>query len=279
MKTSISIGSAYYNGEDWDELVDYTVEAEKLGVDQVWSAEAWGMDAIVPLAYIAAKTEKIKLGTDQDIEIVRALRDHTDAKFRIDANTAWTASQTIENSLALQELGVEFLEQPLPAEDWDGMREVFAHSALPVIADESCVIESDVDRCAGFFHGVNIKLTKCGGMTPGRRMILHAKELGMQYVKEYFSTVVEHYEIGGKHFKEAKGYEYYGNAAEAIAAMGLDAMAEMYAGVNTFGTPEQIIEQLHGQKEILGCDHNVLVIPKYGSMSQQEAIDSTSLFA
>ena len=63
MKISISIGSAYYNGEDWDDLVDYTQEADKLGVDQAWSAEAWGMDAIVPLAYLAAKTEKIKLGT------------------------------------------------------------------------------------------------------------------------------------------------------------------------------------------------------------------------
>ena len=63
MKISISIGSAYYNGEDWDELVEYTQAADKLGVDQAWSAEAWGMDAIVPLAYLAAKTEKIKLGT------------------------------------------------------------------------------------------------------------------------------------------------------------------------------------------------------------------------
>ena len=63
MKTAISIGSAYYNGEDWDDLVDYTVAAEKMGVDQAWSAEAWGMDAIVPLAYLAAKTERIKLGT------------------------------------------------------------------------------------------------------------------------------------------------------------------------------------------------------------------------
>lgn len=63
MKISISIGSAYYNGEDWDDLVEYTQEADKLGVDQAWSAEAWGMDAIVPLAYLAAKTEKIKLGT------------------------------------------------------------------------------------------------------------------------------------------------------------------------------------------------------------------------
>jgi F420-dependent oxidoreductase-like protein len=63
MKTAIGIGSAYYNGEDWDELVDYTVEADRMGVDYVWSAEAWGMDAIVPLAYVAAKTENIKLGT------------------------------------------------------------------------------------------------------------------------------------------------------------------------------------------------------------------------
>ncbi len=63
MKTGIGIGSAYYNGEDWDELVDYTVTADKMGVDYVWSAEAWGMDAIVPLAYVAARTSNIKLGT------------------------------------------------------------------------------------------------------------------------------------------------------------------------------------------------------------------------
>jgi F420-dependent oxidoreductase-like protein len=63
MKVAIGIGSAYYNGEDWNELVDYTVAADKMGVDYVWSAEAWGMDAVVPLAYLAAKTQHIKLGT------------------------------------------------------------------------------------------------------------------------------------------------------------------------------------------------------------------------
>ena len=63
MRVAISIGSAYYNGEDWDQLVDYTMAADRLGVDQAWSAEAWGMDAIVPLAYLAAKTERIHLGT------------------------------------------------------------------------------------------------------------------------------------------------------------------------------------------------------------------------
>ena len=101
----------------------------------------------------------------------------------------------------------------------------------------------------------------------------------MQYVKEYFATVVEHYEIGGAHFKGTQGYEYYGNAAEAISAMGLDTMAEMYASVNTFGTPKEIVEHLRSQKEVLGCDHDVLMIPKYGSMSQEEAESSVRLFA
>ncbi len=63
MRTAIGIGSAYYAGEDWPELVSYTVEAERLGIDQAWSAEAWGMDAIVPLAFLAARTERIRLGT------------------------------------------------------------------------------------------------------------------------------------------------------------------------------------------------------------------------
>jgi len=108
---------------------------------------------------------------------------------------------------------------------------------------------------------------------------VRAKEKGEQYVKEYFATVADHYEIGGAHFKETKGYEFYGNAADAIEAMGLEAMAEMYAGVNTFGTPDQIVEQLREQKEILGVDHDVLVIPKYGSMSQAEAEASIALVA
>jgi len=123
---------------------------------------------------------KIKLGTDHDIEIVRALRRHTDAIFRIDANTAWTAEQTIGFAPELKALGVEFIEQPLKADDWTGMKRVFAECALPVIADESCQNEKDVERCAGFFHGINIKLTKAGGLTPARRMIAEARRRGLK---------------------------------------------------------------------------------------------------
>src|SRR4030095_430321 len=123
---------------------------------------------------------KIKLGTPNDLEIVRELRRHTDAVFRIDANTAWSAEQTIAFAPELKGLGVEFLEQPLRADDWEGMRRVFRECVLPVFADESCAVEADVPRCAGFFHGINIKLTKAGGLTPARRMIARARELDLQ---------------------------------------------------------------------------------------------------
>ena len=123
---------------------------------------------------------KIKLGTEQDLEIIQTLRQHTDATFRIDANCAWTVEQTIEMSHQLKELGVEFIEQPLAADDWDGMKSVYESSVLPVLADESCRTESDVERCHGYFHGINIKLMKCGGLTPARRMIDKAKSLGLQ---------------------------------------------------------------------------------------------------
>jgi len=119
----------------------------------------------------------------------------------------------------------------------------------------------------------------CGQLVFCHEDAERARELGERYVKEYFFTVVEHYEIGGSHFKDTKGYEHYGTAADAISAMGLDKMAEMYAGVNTFGTPDEIVEKIRGQKEILGVDHDVLVIPKYGSMSQEEAEHSLALFA
>jgi L-alanine-DL-glutamate epimerase-like enolase superfamily enzyme len=123
---------------------------------------------------------KIKLATMDDLAIVAALRAHTDAVFRVDANCGWTAEETIRNSLALRPLGVEFIEQPLQPDDWDGMRAVYTQSALPIIADESCRTESDVDRCQGFFHGINIKLGKCGGLRPARRMIDRARQLGLR---------------------------------------------------------------------------------------------------
>jgi L-alanine-DL-glutamate epimerase-like enolase superfamily enzyme len=124
---------------------------------------------------------KIKLGRPaEDIELVRTLRQHTDAVFRVDANCGWSAEEATAKSIQLRDLDVEFIEQPLPANDWEGAKKVYQQSVLPIIADESCIIESDVDRCAGYFHGVNIKLTKCGGLTPARRMIARARALNLR---------------------------------------------------------------------------------------------------
>lgn len=160
--------------------------------------EAWGLSAenipmtnytigIDAVEKMVAKMQelpwpiyKIKLGTPDDLAIIRELRRHTDALFRVDANCAWTADQAIQYSHELKALGVEFIEQPLKADDWEGMKRVFVQSALPCIADESCIVEADVAKCQDYFHGVNVKLTKCGGLTPARRMIAEAKTLGMK---------------------------------------------------------------------------------------------------
>ena len=119
---------------------------------------------------------KIKLGTDNDIEIVRALRKETGSTIRVDANSGWTVEEALEKIPVLKDLGVEFIEQPLPKDDRDGLKILFERSSLPLIADESCVSEKDVAACRGLFHGINIKLTKCGGITPARRMIADARK-------------------------------------------------------------------------------------------------------
>ena len=142
---------------------------------------------IAPIAKMVEKMQekkwplyKIKLGTANDMGIIKELRKHTDAAFRIDANSAWNATQAISYSKELADLNVAFMEQPLPKDDFEGMKKVFAQSALPVIADESCIAEGDVAKCHGYFHGINVKLVKAGGITPGLRMLKEAKTLGMK---------------------------------------------------------------------------------------------------
>ncbi len=123
---------------------------------------------------------KIKLGTKNDLSIVRELRKHSNSVFRIDANCGWTANETIKNSIELKKMRVEFIEQPLEAENWKGALKVFNNSHLPIIADESCIVENDIEVCHNHFHGVNIKLMKCGGITPAKRMIDKARSLGLK---------------------------------------------------------------------------------------------------
>jgi L-alanine-DL-glutamate epimerase-like enolase superfamily enzyme len=149
-------------------LTDYTI-----GIDTI-------KNMVSKLKEMPWPIYKIKLGTEDDLAIVKELRKYTDSVFRVDANCAWNVDETIEFSRQMKPLGVEFIEQPLKAGDVEGMKKVYQYSELPVIADESCILEEDVVQCAGLFHGINIKLVKCGGLTPARRMIKEARDLNLK---------------------------------------------------------------------------------------------------
>lgn len=122
---------------------------------------------------------KIKLGSEKDLEIMRTIRDLTDARVRIDANAGWTADQAVEMVERLSEFDVELVEQPLPPGspgDWRRVREA---AAMPIFADESVLVSADVPAMAGLVDGVNIKLMKCGGIREALRLIHTARAHGM----------------------------------------------------------------------------------------------------
>ena len=123
---------------------------------------------------------KVKLGTDRDMEIVRLVRDAAPAKrLRVDANAAWTPSHAVRMIDFLADHDVEFVEQPVAQHDLEGLRFVRERSKLPVIADESCLVASDVPRLAGAVDGINLKLAKCGSLREALRIVHAARACGM----------------------------------------------------------------------------------------------------
>ena len=124
---------------------------------------------------------KIKLGTDRDEWIVRIVRQGApDKLLRADANAAWDATKALDMAGVLADSGFELLEQPLPPGDLDGLRAVTAKSPIPIIADESCLTSSDLPRLQGVVHGINIKLSKCGGLAEARLMVAEARRRDMK---------------------------------------------------------------------------------------------------
>ena len=123
---------------------------------------------------------KIKVGDAGDMERVATIRKHTDAIIMVDANAGWSVEEALTKIPQLKALGVTVIEQPLSKDDWEGMKKLMQIEDVILIADETCVKEEDVERCVGYFHGINIKLTKCSGITPARRMITMAKEKGLK---------------------------------------------------------------------------------------------------
>ena len=122
---------------------------------------------------------KVKLGTKDDLGIIKHIRSHTKSILRVDANCAWDLDRTLQYSREFNKLGVEFIEQPLPAGHSDQIQ-CYQKSKLPIMADESCRIEADVEKCLNKFHGINIKLLKCGGLSPALQMIKKARKQGLK---------------------------------------------------------------------------------------------------
>ena len=123
---------------------------------------------------------KVKLGSDHDEEILDIVRSAApDKVLRVDANAAWTPKHALRMMEILVRYDVEFVEQPLPAHDIDGMRFVRERSPLPIVADESCVTSVDIPRLVGAVDGINIKLAKCGGLREALRMIAVARAHGL----------------------------------------------------------------------------------------------------
>jgi L-Ala-D/L-Glu epimerase len=115
---------------------------------------------------------KVKVGTPDDIRNLEAIRTaRPDAVIRVDANEAWTPKQAIASIKRIAEFGIEFVEQPVPGRDLEGLAHVRDAVSLPVIADESCIVPADVPRVAPYVDGINIKLMKCGGIYPALQMI------------------------------------------------------------------------------------------------------------
>jgi L-Ala-D/L-Glu epimerase / N-acetyl-D-glutamate racemase len=123
---------------------------------------------------------KVKMGSDDDREVLTAVRDTTMSRIRVDANEGWTPQEALDRLEWLAGLGVELVEQPLPADRIEDTRELRRRSPLPFYADESVHRARDIPRLAGAFDGINIKLMKCGGLAEALRMIAVARALGMK---------------------------------------------------------------------------------------------------
>ncbi len=124
----------------------------------------------------------VKLKSDEraDVSLPAFVRARSDARLRIDANGSWGGLDAAERIERFAALGAELVEQPLPPDADDRMGGLSGRSPIPILADESCVREEDVERMPGRFAGINVKLVKCGGLTPALRMLEHARALHLR---------------------------------------------------------------------------------------------------
>jgi L-alanine-DL-glutamate epimerase-like enolase superfamily enzyme len=124
---------------------------------------------------------KVKVGLATDEPTIEAVRSVTNKPLRVDANEGWKDKEEAVRKINwLEKQGVEFIEQPMPAEMLEETRWVRSRVHIPVIADEACQRASDIPKLKDAYDGVNVKLDKSGGLLEAHRMINIAKSLGMR---------------------------------------------------------------------------------------------------
>lgn len=143
-----------------------------------------GLDA--PDAMVAKAMEfpgfpvyKVKLDRDTDTDVVRRIREATGGAVTVDANCGWTPEEAVRKIEALAAIGVEFVEQPVPADDVAGLAFVKQRSSVPIYADESCPTSAQIPVVADAVDGIVIKLMKCGGLVEAVRMARAARKRGL----------------------------------------------------------------------------------------------------
>ncbi|MCF7803543.1 MAG: dipeptide epimerase [Candidatus Marinimicrobia bacterium] len=175
--------SAYYDvfGQIFDTPV--TSLAGSAGLEWPLSSFTIGIDNLETIRTKVAEAEsypllKVKLGSDNDEQIMANVREMTDKLVRVDANEGWNKEEALEKIEWLETLNVEFVEQPLPAGNPDDVQWLREQSPLPIIADEDCRHIDDLPEILPAYDGINIKLVKCGGITAALRMCHTAKTFG-----------------------------------------------------------------------------------------------------
>ena len=124
---------------------------------------------------------KVKLGKDNDKELINTIRSVTDKPLYVDANQGWTdKQQSLDMVYWLHERGVVLIEQPMAKNDIESNAWITEHSPIAIVGDESVQRFADVEKAKGVYHGINMKLMKSAGMHEGYSMIMKAKELGLK---------------------------------------------------------------------------------------------------
>jgi L-alanine-DL-glutamate epimerase-like enolase superfamily enzyme len=123
---------------------------------------------------------KVKVGVENDIEMVKAVREVTDAKIRVDANAGWSAEEALDKISQLKKYDIEFVEQPVDPKDKAALKELKDKAGIPIIIDEQLMTSKDIPDFVGACDGINIKLAKCGGIREALRMIHVARAHGLK---------------------------------------------------------------------------------------------------